>query len=312
MEGKVVTYVNEHGETKILRNISKIGEGSFGIVYKALLDGFGEVAVKYMRKIDEGDIKAAILQYKKGPELEKHSLVLRKIVTSPATRDAFPELLNVEYVSVTHSDIKKNKILFIYDLAVGMDLFDVIETKLRSGVPFTLRVLKQYISQLLEGIIEIRNAGVIHRDIKVENIMLHSGKLKYIDYGMICEPVGENKCQGMMGTPSFISPKIIKAFQERREPSEKDWYDGDLYALGITFVNLICQVTPFHDKPKSAEDVFAANTIEGSYNEVKAEIEDILMTQNQMNFFPLINGLTQENPITPEAALAMIPSINKA
>ena len=310
MDGKVVTYVNEHGETKILRNISELGNGSFGVVYKALLDGFGEVAVKYMKRISETDIKSALLEYKKAHLLEKHSLVLRKIITTEDTRDDFPDLLNQPFISITDSPIRKYKILFIYDLGVGMDLFDVIGMSFTSGIPITLEVLKQYMTQLLEGIIEIRNAGIIHRDIKPENIMLHNGNLKYIDYGMICEPQGDNKCKGVLGTSLFISPKIIKADEEHREPSEKDWYDGDLYALGITFINLIAQRTPFDDAPRQVDYKFRKSPVNIAYRQVKLEVEDILDAKNLMDFFPLIHGLTSENPITPEEALTMVSNLN--
>ena len=126
MEGKVIEYVNETGETKIIRNISKLGEGSYGIVYKALLDGFGEVAVKYQSKIGRDDIKSALLEIKKSPLLEKHSIVARRIVVPAEMVVQYP-LLNNPAVSITKSNMLGYKIIFIYDLAVGMELFEIIE-----------------------------------------------------------------------------------------------------------------------------------------------------------------------------------------
>ena len=157
MEGTVIEYTNENGDTKIIRNIAKLGEGSYGIVYRALLDGFGEIAVKYQTRFDISDIKSALLEYRKAPLLEKHSIVVRKIVVANASKIRYP-ILNDPAVSITTSDLRGYKILFIYDLAVGVELFDVINLQVQSMIPFTLATIKQYASQLLEGIIEIRNA----------------------------------------------------------------------------------------------------------------------------------------------------------
>ena len=305
MDGKIVEYINESGDTKILRNISKIGEGGFGIVYKALLDGFGEVAVKYQKQINIKDIKAALLEIKKAPLLEKHSIVARRIIVPSDMIDKYP-MLNNPVVSVTASDILNYKIIFIYDLAVGIELFEIISIQRDSGRPFTTPTLKHYISQMLEGMIEMRNAEVIHRDIKPENIMLHNGNIKFIDFGSICETHGENKCNGMQGTDLFISPKIILASLRwsDRLLTEFDWYNADMYAIGITIMNLIGDI-PFEDEDDNSFTIFSKNSIKKNYELVKDTITDILTREGLLKFLPLIHGLTSENAISPEDALHM-------
>ena len=309
MDKKVVEYVNEHGETKILRNITQIGEGSYGVVYKALLDGFGEVAVKYQLRLDQDDIKAALLEYEKAPLLQKHSIVLRKIVVPPQTLEKFVRLKDSPAVSVTHSDIKQYRILYIYDLAVGMDLYDIVRITRESDAPFSPDTLKHYISQLLEGLDEIQKAGLVHRDIKTENVMLHNGKLKYIDYGMLCEPTGENKCKGLRGTLYFMSPTIVKAISEGIDPTPKDWYAGDLYALGITIMVLIGEV-PFQNDQEDAEWLFRENSLDESYEMVNEEIESILTKKKRANFYPIIHGLTSQHPMNAGVLLLLLNHIN--
>jgi serine/threonine protein kinase len=308
MEGKVVEYINERGNKKILRIMKKLGQGGFGIVYKALLDGFGEVAVKFQTRLDTRDIKAALLEYSKAPLLEKHCIVLRRIVVSPATKSLYP-LLDNPVVVVTNSDINNNKIIFVYDLAVGLELFDVVDLQEQSGIPFALDTLKQYTSQLLEGIIEIRNAGVVHRDIKPENVMLHNGNLKFIDFGMICETSGPDKCSGLRGTMLFVSPKIIMAHAKGVEPDDADWRGSDLYAIAITIMNLFGDV-PFANPLKMGpESLFVRYNVRDSYQRVAAEITNILTREGYMNFAPIIIGLTSQNPITPEEALEMLKNV---
>ena len=259
MDGKVVEYINENGETKILRNISKIGEGSYGIVYKALLDGFGEVAVKYQFRLETQDIKSALLEYRKSHVLEKHSITVRKIIVKPSTKVSYP-LLNIPEVSITTSNILHYKIIFIYDLVVGMELFEIINLQRKSGIPFTIPTLKHYISQMLEGLIEIRDAGVVHRDIKPEN----SGNI----------------------------------------PSETDWYNSDLYAIGITILNLLGDI-PFENDSVNNVEIFGTQSLMESYDLVRSQITVILTREGYLNFAPLIFGLTAKNPIVLEEALRL-------
>ena len=300
MDGKVVEYINENGETKILRNISKIGEGSYGIVYKALLDGFGEVAVKYQFRLETQDIKSALLEYRKSHLLEKHSITVRKIIVKPSTKVSYP-LLNIPEVSITTSNILHYKIIFIYDLVVGMELFEIINLQRKSGIPFTIPTLKHYISQMLEGLIEIRDAGVVHRDIKPENIMLHNGNIKFIDFGMICEIP---KCRGMVGTPLFISPKVVNCEYSGNIPSETDWYNSDLYAIGITILNLLGDI-PFENDSVNNVEIFGTQSLMESYDLVRSQITVILTREGYLNFAPLIFGLTAKNPIVLEEALRL-------
>ena len=306
MEG-IVEYNNENGEKKILRNISKIGEGGIGVVYKALLDGFGEVAVKYQINVSEDDITSALLEYRKSPLLSQHSITVRRIIVAPHIKSLYP-MLNDPAVSVTFSNIENYKIIFIYDLAVGMELFEVIQLQQESGVPFTLSTLKQYSLQLLEGIIEIRNAEIIHRDIKPENIMLHNGNLKFIDFGMICQPVGENICNGVRGTPFFISPKILK---NQNNLNSDDWYNSDVYAIGITIMNLLGEI-PFEEYDEDEDPLYVIledNSVDIIYELIQSKIESILTREGYKNFAPLILGLTAQNPITPEDAIDLLKNI---
>ena len=258
MDNKIVEYVNETGETKILRNIVEIGQGGFGVVYKAMLDGFGEVAVKYQSIVSRDHMISALLEYKRAPRLQRYNIVVRKIVIVQSVRDEFPDL-DMSSVSVIENLPLNYKILFIYDLAVGIDLFDVIELQRKTRVPFSLSTLKLYAVQLLLGLVEIRDAEVVHRDIKPENIMLHNGHIKYIDFGMICETYGENRCTGIKGTPSYISPALARN-RDTSDLDELDLYNSDSYAVGMTIMRLIGKC-PF-DRVADPITFFKKNSLE--------------------------------------------------
>jgi serine/threonine protein kinase len=304
MDDKVIEYINEQGDLKIVRNISKLGEGSYGVVYKALLDGFGEVAVKYQSFITEDQVISALLEYEKAPMLQKHSIVVRKIIVSPELKEQFPAL-NIPSVAVANMPLDY-KIIFLYDLVVGMDLFDIIKLQRRS-VPFTVETLKHYSIQLLEGIIEIRDADLVHRDIKPENIMLHNGIIKYIDFGMVCDIFAPKKCSGLKGTASFVSPILARSVDfSNLDPV--DLFDSDSYAVGMTIMNMIGKL-PTADLLDPI-DYFRAHSLPQIYDYLKSSIRGILLMHDRFDFFPAIWGLVKIASMSYEDAIKLIESIS--
>lgn len=94
------------------------------------------------------------------------------------------------------------------------------------------------ISDLLSGLIVLHNAGLIHGDIKPENIMLTSQGMKLIDFGSAC-PISyslEDKKQ-VSGTVDYSAPETLK--YNIATPQT------DLYSTGILWFELLCGQSPF-------------------------------------------------------------------
>ena len=175
--------------------------------------------------------------------------IVIKIVTSPNSleselrglrhymqiADTDPNLLRIYHVGETDEG-------FYYTMEAADDCSSNCEYK-----PATLaNLLKRYkcftpeeaivtIRELLEGLKVIHEAGLIHRDIKPDNIIFVNGKAKLSDPGLVIK-VGETV--SLAGTLGFISPEVISGECE---------FDRrcDLYALGKVFY---CMVTGFHPK----------------------------------------------------------------
>lgn len=82
--------------------------------------------------------------------------------------------------------------------------------------------------QVCEGLVEAHRLGVIHRDLKPQNIMIDKdGNTKVMDFGIArsVEAPGVTATGMMIGTPDYISP-------EQAEGEEAD-QRSDIYALGM-------------------------------------------------------------------------------
>ena len=79
---ETLNYKNNEGDDKRITFIKAIGEGTFGIVYESLLDGYGTVAVK-KQKLSNITIKELNIETQLIPLLPVYSILLKKIIVNP-------------------------------------------------------------------------------------------------------------------------------------------------------------------------------------------------------------------------------------
>lgn len=83
--------------------------------------------------------------------------------------------------------------------------------------------------------------GIVHRDLKLENILLdQEGYLKIIDFGL-AKMLGDNEeTQSFCGTPEYLAPEMVT---QKGHDKGVDWW-----ALGILIYEMLIGVTPFFNK----------------------------------------------------------------
>ena len=96
--------------------------------------------------------------------------------------------------------------------------------------------------QVLDGLASVHAAGIVHRDVKPENILIREvtgsvPELVLTDFGVARLADQSTITQGVIGTPRYLAPEI--AANERATPA------ADLYAAGIILYELLAGEPPF-------------------------------------------------------------------
>lgn len=130
-------------------------------------------------------------------------------------------------------------IAFTMEYVPGKDLGATFASQ-----PLTLDEIDMVFDQLLSGMAELHRHGIIHRDIKLENIILSmDGTVKLSDLGLMkrLNSEGMTRTGVLLGTAQYLPPEYIKKTQ----------YDqrGDVYAAGTVLLELLTQKRRLSDKP---------------------------------------------------------------
>lgn len=125
----------------------------------------------------------------------------------------------------------------VLELASTGELFDILAT---TG-PLPDHIARYYFKQFIDGLEFCHRQGVVHRDLKTENLLLDKNyNLKIADFGFAADvaknPTGLLETQ--LGTPNFMSPEIHEGLP----------YDGraaDLFASGVILFLMMAGHPPF-------------------------------------------------------------------
>ena len=142
--------------------IDKIGEGTYGVVFKAKDTSTGELyALKKIRleSEDEGIPSTAIREIALLKELQHPNIV--------------------KLHDVIHTD-KKLTLVFEY---LDQDLKKLLDLSGPEGLD--MQTVKSFLKQLLKGIAHCHKNRVLHRDLKPQNLLINrEGVLKLADFGL--------------------------------------------------------------------------------------------------------------------------------
>jgi serine/threonine-protein kinase len=139
-------------------------------------------------------------------------------------------------------------IVEVFDCDAGAErpymVMELIEgNTLASLLPLPVPQALDYLLQVAEALSFCHDQGILHCDIKPENIMVdHSGCVKLIDFGI---SLPDGSCAGgpLIGSPHYVAPERVLG--SPLTPA------ADVYAFGIVLFQLVTGVVPF-DGPDAA------------------------------------------------------------
>lgn len=122
---------------------------------------------------------------------------------------------------------------------------DMLSRRLRNKERLPLRMACEVILQIADALHYIHKAGIVHGDIKPDNILLRRAgrselnrwNICLLDFGLARAQSGTNEDEHIEGTPAYMAPEVICG---------KPLHEGsDIYSLGILAYQLVTGTTPF-------------------------------------------------------------------
>jgi len=96
--------------------------------------------------------------------------------------------------------------------------------------------------QICKGVRYCHSRCIVHRDLKLENILLDDyNNVKIIDFGFSIFTDPDKKLSIFCGTPSYMAPEIVSKVHYRGNAA-------DIWALGILLYTMLCGKFPFRGR----------------------------------------------------------------
>ena len=220
--------------------IKSIGEGNFGKVYLTKKKNEQKL---YATKILEKDI------------LLMNPILKRYLINEVAI---MKELNDDNIIHLYELFQTKNHFYFIMEYCNGGTLSQLLKDyKLKYGKPFSQEIIQHFMRQIVKGLKYIHSKKIIHRDIKLSNILLDfeniedknnfnllSSKVKIIDFGLATK----NKGKSFVGSPLYMDPIILKKYDKAGGYLKLQLYDekADIWSLGAICYEMLTGETLYN------------------------------------------------------------------
>ncbi|KAI7887723.1 kinase-like domain-containing protein [Mucor mucedo] len=216
----------EYDPCLIYTDMVKVGEGASGSVYKARKKCDGEQV--------EEDVPVAIKQIHLRRQVRKDLIV-------DEVRMGKDNQSHKNMVQHVESYIWKNDVWIVMEYMEGGSLTDIV-----TQIFMAEREIATVCLEVLTGLEYLHSKGIIHRDIKSDNILIGmQGQVKLSDFGY-CAQVDkrQSKRTTLAGTPCWMAPEIV--LRKEYGPSV------DIWSLGITAIEMVEGSPPHLENPEHA------------------------------------------------------------
>ncbi|KAJ8260237.1 hypothetical protein GJAV_G00178670 [Gymnothorax javanicus] len=195
--------------------LETLGKGTYGKVKKAVERSGRMVAIKSIRKEKIKD--------------EQDLIHIRREI------EIMSSLNHPHIITIYEVFENKHKIVIVMEYASRGDLYDYIceQQKLSE------REARHFFRQIVSAVHYCHRNGIVHRDLKLENILLdEQGNVKIADFGLSNLYRGDEYLQTFCGSPLYASPEIVNG-RPYKGPEVDSW------SLGVLLYTLVHGAMPF-------------------------------------------------------------------
>ncbi|XP_036395463.1 serine/threonine-protein kinase pim-1 [Megalops cyprinoides] len=203
-----------------------LGQGAFGSVYAGIRRADGlPVALKYVTKDQEDEEKEQLAQ---GGSVPQEVALLQRVTEAPAS----PHIAGL-------IEWRGRPSCYTVVLERPEPCQDLDAYCRDQGGVLREALARPVLAQLLRALLHCQERGVLHRDVKPDNLLIQTStlKLKLIDFG--CgDLVKDTPYKRFAGTPHFSPPEVFL---------QKEYLAGPctVWSVGVTLYKVVCGHLPF-------------------------------------------------------------------
>ncbi|CAI5465113.1 unnamed protein product [Closterium sp. Yama58-4] len=207
----------------------QLGVGQFGVIRACVSRSTGQVlACKAISK-------ARILAQEDAEDVAKEVRVMQQL-------RGHPHIVKIHRALEDHQSVH-----IIMEICRGGDLFD----RVKAGGRLSERSAAAVTGRLVEALLWCHGKGVVHRDVKLENILLKQRgsdtDIRLTDFGMAAEVRPGEVLTELIGTPYYMAPEVLAGSYGA---------EADIWSAGVVLYILLCGLPPFY--AASNEGIFDA------------------------------------------------------
>uniref|UniRef100_A0A915PY85 phosphorylase kinase n=1 Tax=Setaria digitata TaxID=48799 RepID=A0A915PY85_9BILA len=131
----------------------------------------------------------------------------------------------------------------VFEMAPKGELFDV----LNKSVTVSEKKARRLMRQLFDGVAYMHERNIVHRDLKLENILcIDEERIVISDFGFATQLQPGQKLKELLGTPGYLAPEMLKC--QMYEDADGYSVEVDDWALGVILYTLLAGCAPFYHR----------------------------------------------------------------